>query len=160
MLIGSIGTLHLFLHVVNLQNQDREAVDGPCRTLGVQPGISLQGHLAVVLQEITVNLLHQVGTVLVALVDAAFQGERSSGVNLRVANQVFQMPLHRINPVFQVETVLDGTFGVWITDGAIYVVRLVIVIDSLAEDVNAKIGECWFHKRLGCFFSIFILQIY
>lgn len=62
-LICSVGALHLLAHVVNLERENREAVDCPCRRLGVETCVGEHIHVAVLLTEIRVNLLNEVGTV-------------------------------------------------------------------------------------------------
>ena len=69
-----IGALGLLTHVPNLEGKYRQAVDGPCWTLGVDGGIGLDGHTSIQFPEVVIYLFHQIGTILVAAVDAAFQG--------------------------------------------------------------------------------------
>ena len=88
--------------MIDFQGQDAKPVDGPCRTLGVDAGIGKHLHARVFLTEIAVNLLHQVGTVLIGTVDAALQFERLHRVDVGVAYDVLEVPLHGINPALQV----------------------------------------------------------
>ena len=55
-------------------------------------------------------------TVLIWLVDAAFQRQRLFGVNLRITDNVVQVPLHCVNPVFRYSTfsMVCGWYGLWI----------------------------------------------
>ena len=140
----SVGALHLLLHVVNLQSQDAETVDGPGWTFGVDGSIVLTLHAVELGVEVTVNLLYQVGTVLIALVDATLERQCIHGIDVLIADDVLQMPLHGVNPAFLVQIVFDGTALIGVLDGCIYVVRLVIIIDYRAED---RVGKfCKFHN--------------
>ena len=129
MVLGAhVGTLHFLTHVVYLQRKDREAVDGPCRTFGIDGGVGSGFHVLILVEEIAVDEFHQVGTVLIALVDAAFEHEGSCRIDVRVAYDVFEMPLYRINPVFQIQVVFDCFEFVRIVYRGIHIVRLVIVV--------------------------------
>ena len=64
-----VGAVHLLFHVVNLEAEDREAVDGPGRAFGIDCRIGQRLHLFVFIQEETVDQLYEVGAVLVRLVE-------------------------------------------------------------------------------------------
>ena len=116
----------LLLHVINLQHQDGEAIDSPCRTLCVDGCIRGNLYILVFFQKETVDQLHQIGTILVGLVDASLDGQCLDRINLRIPDNVFQMPLHGIDPVFQKEVELDTLDRIGIMHGGIYMIRHVI----------------------------------
>ena len=142
--VGGIGALGLLAHVIDFQGKDAQAVDGPCRALGVDGGIGQRLHVAELLSEVGVNLLDEVGAVLIRAVDAAFQLQGLDGVDVRVADDVLEVPLHGVDPALQVEPVLDGVLRVGIIDGCVDIVLDVIVADDLPEDIVALFGKCHF----------------
>ena len=85
--------------------------------------------------EIAVDGLHQVGSILVRLVDAAFQREGFYGVNVRVADDVLEVPLHRVYPTFAVEVSLNGADGIGVR-----------ICDVIIADGAFKDGSCEFCK--------------
>ena len=99
---ADVRTFGLPCHVVNLQRQDRQTVDSPRRGLGIEPGIGPGFHVPVFVEQVRVDIFHHVGTILVRLVDAAFDGQRGHRVDLRVADNILQMPLHGVDPVLMV----------------------------------------------------------
>ena len=135
--MGGLGicALHLFLHVPDLQGENAQTVYGPCRTLGIQSSLRQHFHLAIVLTEPGVDFLHEVCTVLIALVDTALQGKGLHRIDVRIANQVLIMPLNGIDPAFQIEAVLDTVFRIWITDGCIDIIGDVIVGNHPIENL-------------------------
>ena len=128
-------TLSLLLHVPYLQRQDAETVYRPCGTLSIQSSIGQDGHIAVELTEIGVDVFHQVGTVLVGVVYTAFQRQSLDGVDVRVAYDVLQMPLYGIYPALQIEVVLYGVTIIGVVDSGIYMIFQVVVSDDLIEDI-------------------------
>lgn len=101
MLGRHVGALHFLTHVIDFQCKYRKPVDGPCRTFGVNRCIGLYFYIFIFVKEIAVNQFHQISTVLIGLVDTAFQCQCFHRVNLRVANNVFKVPLYCVNPVFR-----------------------------------------------------------
>lgn len=93
--------------------------------------------------EIAVDEFYQVRTVLVALVDAALEQQGLNGINLRVAYQILQMPLHRINPALAVEVAFNSLLGIRIGNRRIHMVAFVIIADHLLEYGPATF--CKFH---------------
>ncbi len=106
----SFRAFHLLLHVINLEGKDTQAVNSPCRTLSVDACIILNLHVFVCFAEVRIDLLHEVCSVLVALVDSALQDECFCRVNLRITDDILEMPLYGVNPALQIKTVLDATF--------------------------------------------------
>ena len=102
--------------------------------LGVQPSVVLRLDVAVLLAEVRVDLLHKVGAVLVAAVDAALQCQSLNGVDVWVADDVLKMPLHGVNPAFQVQTVVDFIAIIGVVDRRVNVVDDVVVFDGLVKN--------------------------
>ena len=142
MLSRSLRTVYLLLHVINLEGENAQAVNSPCRTLGIDARIRLHLYVLISLTEVRVNLLHEVSTVLIALVDTALQDERFSRINLRIADDILEMPLYGINPALEVETVLDGTFGKRIIDRSINIVFDVIIGYRLIKNPVSVFCKC------------------
>ena len=84
--------------------------------------------------EVTVNLLHEVCAVLVAAVYAPFQAQCLGGVYVRVAYDVLEVPLHRVDPAFCVQAVVYGVTRVWVLYRRVHVVRKVVVGYHFVED--------------------------
>ena len=141
MLVAGIGALGLFAHVINLQSQDAQPVDGPSRAFGVDGGVGQRLYIALGVAEIAVYLLYEVCAVLVRLVDAPLQLQGCYGVDVRVANDVFIVPLHGVDPAFQVEPVFYGITIIGVIDGCINVVFHVVVANSQVEDFVALFGK-------------------
>ncbi len=129
------------VHVVDLERQDREAVDGPGGGLGVDAGVGLRGHLAVFLQHIGVDVLHHVGTDLIRLVDPAFEGQRRNGIDLRIADDILQVPLHGVDPALLVEQEVDAAVRIGVVHGVVHIVETVIVVDHLTENPVRIFGK-------------------
>ena len=88
MCLVGILAMCLFLHVPYLQRQDAEAVNGPGWTLRVKPGVGQGLYLAVQHSEVAVDVLHLVRPVLVGVVNATFQSQSLSGVDMWVADDI------------------------------------------------------------------------
>ncbi|CUP26517.1 Uncharacterised protein [Segatella copri] len=71
MLSRSFRAFHLLLHVINLEGKNTQAVNSPCRTLSVDACIIQNLHVFVCFAEVSIDLLNEVSSVLVALVDSA-----------------------------------------------------------------------------------------
>ena len=134
MLCIGILSLRLFLHVPNLQGQNAQTVDGPGRALRVQARIGQGSHLAIQVAEVAVYLLHQVRTVLVGVVYAPLQSQSLGGFDMRITDNILQMPLHRVYPALQIKAVLYRVAIIRIADRRIYVVCQMVVANSLQED--------------------------
>ena len=100
--VTDVRTLGFACHVVNLQRQDRQTVDRPRRGLGIEPGIGPGFHVLVFVEQVRIDIFHHIGTILVRLVDTALDGQCGHGVDLRVADDILQVPLHGVDPVFMV----------------------------------------------------------
>ena len=92
--------LHLLAHVVNLECEDGEAVNSPCRRLCVDGGVREHLDVSVVSAEVCVDVFHHVSAVLVALVDASLEHECFCRVDVRIAYDVLEMPLNCVYPAF------------------------------------------------------------
>ena len=141
-LFRSLRALHLLLHVIDLEGKDAETVNCPCRTFGIDACIIQHLYILVNLAEVRINLLYEISTVLVALIDSALQDERLCRVDLRVADDILEMPLNGVNPALEVETVLDGTFLEWIIDRSINVVFDVIIGYRLIKNLVSVFCKC------------------
>ena len=142
MLFRSLRALHLLLHVIDLEGKDTETVNCPCRTFSIDACIIQHLYILVNLAEVRVYLLYEISTVLVALIDSALQYERLCRVDLRVADDILEMPLNGVNPALEVETVLDGTFLEWIIDRSINVVFDVIIGYRLIKNLVSVFCKC------------------
>ena len=49
-------------------------------------------------------------------------------------NDVFQMPLNGVDPIFQIEIKFDAFGGIRIDDGCVHVVGRVVVADGLVKN--------------------------
>ena len=147
MLFGGVGAIHFLLHMVDFQGQNGESVYGPSRAFGIDAGIGQSHHLFVLVEEIAVDKLHQVGAVLVGLVDATFQYQGFGWIYLWVANDVFKMPLHGIDPVLQVEIVFDGLEFVGVVHRGIHTVGDVVVEHRAIENLVAERAKCHHNVR-------------
>lgn len=152
MLLGTdIGTVDLLLHVVNLHVQDAQAVDSPCGALGVDFGIRLRLDVVVLFPEIGVDALHKVSAFLIAAVDTPLECQCLHGVYLGVANDVLEVPLHGVNPVLEVQVMLNGSLRVGVVNGSIDVVRLVIILHRGAEDAVAEFYKIHISLFIVCY---------
>ena len=153
MRVVHVRTLRLARHVVNLQGEDRQAVDGPRRGLGVEPGAFGGRYVLVFVQQVGVHVLHHVRTVLIRFVDAALDEKRLRGVDGRVADNVLQVPLHRVDPVLVVEQMVDRARRVGIVDGMVHIVPAVILLDGPVENTIRVFGKhsLRFYSIIGFF---------
>ena len=131
MLGSCIGTANLFGHMINLQCQDRQPVDRPCRTFRIDRRIRQYFHFFVFIQKETVDQFHQVGTILIRLVYTAFDSHCLHRIDCRITDDIFQMPLYRINPVFQIKIKLYTFYLIRIMHGCIHIIRNMIRFRSL-----------------------------
>ena len=141
MLFRGIGALHLLSHVVDLEREDGEAVDGPRRTLGIDTCIGQRDNVAILVAQIAVYLLHEVGAVLVAAVDASLDEQSLHGIDVRVADDILKMPLHGVDPAFQIKACLYAPFIIRVADGCVNIVCQVIICYRPAENLIAKLGK-------------------
>lgn len=137
-----VGALCLLLHVVYLQREYRQAVDGPCWALGVYACVGHYLHVLILVPEPTVYLLHEVCAVLVAAVYAALQQQSLCRVNLRVAYDILKVPLHGVYPALHIQAVLYRALSVGVVHLGVNVVGLVIVVYRPAENLVTKFGKC------------------
>ena len=113
--------------MVDLDSKDREAVYGPCGAFGVDGGVRKRCHPRISVAEPCVYGFHHVCTVLVGGVNASFEYHCIFRLYLRIADEVFHVPLGHINPVFPIEDLFYGVFGIWMRARSVDVVGDVIV---------------------------------
>ena len=140
-----VGALGFGAHVVDFERQDAEAVEGPRGALGVDGGVGGGRYAGVERAEVGVELLHHVGAHLVGAVDAALEGECGHGVDVRVADDVLEVPLHGVDVVFGEECVLDASGLEGVLLGGVDVVGLVVGGRGLREDVECALCERFVH---------------
>ena len=63
------------------------------------------------------------------------------GVDVGVADEVLEMPLHGVYPAFQVEPVLNRFSLVWIADRRVDVIFHVIIVNCLVKNLIAELGK-------------------
>ena len=89
--------------MVNFQREDRQPIDRPRRALGIDRRVSSYPNVLVQIEKIAVDVLHHIGPLLIRAVDAALDFQRLDRIDIRIADDILQMPLHRIDPVFQIQ---------------------------------------------------------
>ena len=149
MLCWGILSIHLLLHMIDLQRQDTQTIDSPRRTLRIQLGISLRLHVTVSLTEIGIDFLHQICTVLIASVDSPFQGQRLNGIDMWVADDILIMPLNGVDPTFQIQVELDAVPLIRIMNGGVYIICQMIVLNHLIEDFISVLCK-WHCQKMIC----------
>ena len=92
-------------------------------------------------EEITVDEFHEVGALLVALINAVFERHSLLRVDFRVADEVFHVPLSGINPAFAIEVVLDGLRRKGVGHCRIDTIGFVIIAHNLFKDRPCFFGE-------------------
>ena len=93
-----VATLGFDAEMVYFECEDGETVDGPCGGFGVEGGIGEWSDVGENLHVVVVDLLDEVGTALVAFVDAPLDGKGKDGVDVGWAYEVFKVPLYGVNP--------------------------------------------------------------
>ena len=101
-----------------------------------------------------VNLFDEVCSVLIGFVYSSFDGECFDGVNVRIANDVFEMPLYGVYPTFEIECVFYCFRLIWVVDLLVDVIVLMVVVDCLTEDVVVMIDVLH-----DCLFYVFIFNV-
>ena len=144
MLLGDVGAINFYLHVVDLQIEDRQAVDGPSWRFGIDGGVGQHLNVLEGVEEVAVDHLNEIGAILVRLVNPALEHKGSLGIDFRVADDVLEVPLHGVDPVLQIKEKLDCPLLKRVLDRGIYVIGLVIVGNGSVEDAIAKLSK--FHK--------------
>lgn len=76
-----------------------------------------------------------------------FSDRASVGIDVRVAYDVLEMPLHGVYPALQIEPVLDLVTLVRVADGCLDVILDVVVADGLVEDGVTMLCE----RHICCF---------
>ena len=127
--------------MVNLERQNRQPVDGPRRGLGIEPRTGQWFYLPVFVEQVRIDVLHHVRTLLIGLVDAPFDGQRGHGVDLRIADDILKMPLHGVDPVLVIEQVIDRSRLIGILDGTVHIVPAVILFDNPVENAVCVFGK-------------------
>ena len=135
MLGAGILALGLFLHVIDLERENAKTVDSPCRTLGIDSSIVEHLHILVEIEEIRVDLLNKIRTVLVGAVDAVLELHAFLRVEVWVTDDIFHVPLYAIDPAFQIQPVLYRVMPIRIADGRVDIVLDVVILNGLIEDL-------------------------
>ena len=78
---------------------------------------------------------------MVGAVYASLERQCLERIDVRIADDIFQVSLHGVNPALQIESVFDGVAVVGVADGGINVIGDVIVSDDLTEDLIALFGK-------------------
>lgn len=139
-----IGAFGLFAEVIQLQLQNRHPVEQPGRRLGVHTGRRPGRNRPELLVKKRVNQFNCISAVLIRLVDSALYCNQLVGADGRAADNVFQMPLHGINPVLPVEQSRQVIGGIRIGQWRIDIVGQVVVVYALPKDV---VGGSGVHRR-------------
>lgn len=103
------------------------------RPFGVQPCVRQRLDLVVLLAEPAVDFLHQIRAVLIAAVYAALERQGVVGVNVGIAYDILQMPLHRVYPALCVQVEVNRVAVVRVAYGRVDVVCEMVVSDGLTE---------------------------
>src|SRR3712207_510884 len=106
--------------------------------LGVDAGIGQNLHVAVLLSEVAVYLFNQVRAVLIAAVYAPLQAQSFHRVDMRIADDVLKMPLHRVYPTLQIQAVLNRVALIRIIDRGFNVVFHMVIGNRLVKDFVAS----------------------
>ena len=117
--------------MINFQRENRQAVDRPGRTLGIDRRIFRYGNVLIQIEKITVDVFHHVGALLVRTVDAALDFQRDFRIDVRIADDVLQVPLNRVDPVFQIQQIFDRPVFIGIVDRHIHLVKTMIIGNGL-----------------------------
>ena len=117
----------------HLESENGETVDGPGWGLSVDARRRLDSDGLELIEEIGVDELDHVSTLLIGGVDSALDGESLDGVDERVADNVLEMPLNSVDPVLAVEEMFELKTAIGVDHRSIDIVRLMIVVDSLIE---------------------------
>jgi len=78
---------------------------------------------------------------LIRLVDAAFDSQRFHRVDLRIPDNVLQMPLYGIDPVLKIKIKLDALYRIGIMHCSIYIVSYMISLRSLLKNAETLFAE-------------------
>ena len=133
----SVSPARLDAEVVHLEGEYRQAVNRPCRRLGVELGVGLRGHILELHHVVVVDALHEVGAVLVGGVDAALELQGVDGVHVSGAHQVFEVPLHGVHPRLLPQQGLERAGAVRVVLPGIHRVCLMIFRDlSLKQAIH------------------------
>ena len=136
-----VRTLGLARHVVDLEREDRQAVDRPGRRLGVQTRIGRRTDLAVLVQQVGIDIFDHIRPVLVRAVDAPLDLQRLHRIDLRVADDILEVPLHRIDPAFVVEQRIDRTRLEGVFHRLVHIIPAVVVRNRTLENPIGILGK-------------------
>ncbi len=124
---GCVGAVHLGLHVVYLKSEDRQAVQSPSRTLGIDCRIGRRHYAGVLCAEIGIKFFNHIGTLLVGAVYTALERQSGHRVDFGVAYYILQMPLHGVYAVFGIEYTLYALGSVGLTGRSVDIVVEMII---------------------------------
>ena len=146
-----VGAGHFHLHVIDLQGENRQAVESPRGAFGVDCRAVEGLYILVGFAEVGVELLNHVGAVLIGAVDATLQGQGGHRVDFGVAYDILKMPLHGIDPVLGEECVLDRAVLVGVVYLGVNIVMLVIESCSVVEYAVALVSKIHNHWGYCCY---------
>ena len=131
--LGYVFTVDLLCHVVDFQCKDRKPVNSPSRAFGIDRGIGLYGDILIKVQKIAVDIFDHIGAFLIRPVDTSFDLQGNDRIDFGIADDVFQMPLYRVDPVFQVQQIFDRTVFIRVIDRCIHMVCPMIIGNNLRK---------------------------
>ena len=90
------------------------------------------------MQKESIDVLDNVGPVLIGSIYASFDQQGRGGIDGRIPDDVFQMPLNSIDPILQIEQGFETVFRKWVRHGCIHVIRSVIILNTSLENRKKK----------------------
>ena len=133
-LLVNIVTLDLGTHMVYFECEDRQTVDSPRGGLGVASGVCCGTDIFVLIEQLRVDILHHIATHLIRVVDTAFEVQSVNGIDVGVADNILEVPLYGIDPIFVVEQEFERALLIGVLDRGVYVVVAVVVVDCATEN--------------------------
>ena len=127
--------------MIDLKRKDRQTIDRPSRAFRIDRSVRQYFHVLVFIQKETIDQLYQIRTILIRLVDAAFDSQRFHRVDLRIPDNVLQMPLDGIDPVLKIKIKLDALYRIGIMHCSIYIVSYMISLRSLLKNAETLFAE-------------------
>jgi len=98
-------------------------------------------HRFIARSKVRINLFHQVSALLIAFIYPAFQCQCCNRVDVRITDNVFKMPLHRVNPAFQIQSVFDASFLKRVLNRCINIVVYMIIMNRTIKNFIAMFGK-------------------
>jgi hypothetical protein len=85
--------------VVDFEGENRETVYRPGWTLGIESSILLGLYGRKLIEEKGIDLLDSIRTLLIPVVNLSFNFESFYGIDMGIADNIFEIPLDVIYPV-------------------------------------------------------------